>query len=114
LIRSAAFGQLPSSAPNWVCGKFWSKKEEKPIMSRKLWFFSVVVVAAFVFASSVCAQIESGLRGRPRIVQGINEADRVALTGNTHPEARPASKNSRCSSFSTNFKEKVRQTFIAG
>jgi hypothetical protein len=90
LIRSAAFGQLPSSAPNWVCGKFWSKKEEKPIMSRKLWFFSVVVVAAFVFASSVCAQIESGLRGRPRIVQGINEADRVALTGNTHPEARPA------------------------
>jgi len=59
-------------------------------MFRKLGFFSVVLLATAVSAYSVRAQIESGLHGRTRIVQGINEADRVALTGNTHPEARAA------------------------
>src|SRR6266404_6203743 len=59
-------------------------------MSQKLGFFSVVVLTTVVSAHPVRAQIESGLHGRPRIVQGINEADRVALTGNTHPEARAA------------------------
>jgi subtilase family serine protease len=60
---------------------------------RKLGFFSavaLVAVGALVPAPSVYAQIASGLHGRSRIVQGINETDRVALTGNTHPEARTA------------------------
>jgi subtilase family serine protease len=59
-------------------------------MSRKLGFFSVIVLAVVASAYPVRAQIESGLQSRPRIVQGINEADRVALAGNTHPEARTA------------------------
>jgi len=62
-------------------------------LTRKLGFFSAVVlvaVGALVSAPSVYAQIESGLHGRARIFQGINEADRVTLTGNTHPEARTA------------------------
>ena len=61
---------------------------------RKLGLFAVVilvvVLAALVAAPSVFAQAESGWNGRPRIVQGINETDRVVLAGNTHPEARLA------------------------
>src|ERR1700687_5619970 len=60
---------------------------------RKLGLFSAVAllaVAALLSAPSVYAQIESGRHGRSRIVQGSNETDRVALTGNTHPEARTA------------------------
>jgi subtilase family serine protease len=62
-------------------------------LSRKLRFFSALILIAVIgllSTPSVCAQIESGLHGRARIVQPINEADRIALTGNTHPEARPA------------------------
>src|SRR5207248_8406063 len=33
------------------------------------------------------AQMESGTHARPRIVQSIDEANRVALKGNTRPEA---------------------------
>jgi subtilase family serine protease len=53
-------------------------------------FSSLVVLAALVFARSVSAQVESGRHARPRITQSIDEMDRVALEGNTHPEARPA------------------------
>src|SRR5260221_4864538 len=64
-----------------------------PAMIRKLGLFSVaillVVLAALVVAPVVVAQAESGANGWPRIVQGISDADRVALAGNTHPEARP-------------------------
>jgi subtilase family serine protease len=56
-------------------------------MFRKLGFFSVVVVAALIFAPSVCAQFESGLHARPRVTQSIDESNRVALAGNTRPEA---------------------------
>jgi subtilase family serine protease len=59
-------------------------------MSRKLGFLSVVVLAALVSATSVCAQVESGLHARPRIIRSVDETDRVALAGNTHPEARQA------------------------
>ncbi|HXN52818.1 MAG TPA: S53 family peptidase [Candidatus Acidoferrum sp.] len=59
-------------------------------MSRKLGLFSVVALAAVVCAPPVCAQIESGLHARPRITQGIDETNRVAVAGNTRPEARPA------------------------
>ena len=59
-------------------------------MLRKLGFFSIVVVAILVAAPFLQAQVESGLHARPRITQGIDEMDRVALAGNTHPEARPA------------------------
>src|SRR5260370_34801680 len=60
---------------------------------RELGFFSaavLVAVVALVSTPSVYAQIDSGLHGHPRIVQAINQADRVALAGNTHPEARAA------------------------
>src|SRR6266436_10066378 len=50
--------------------------------------FSLAVLAILSAASTVRAQVESGLHARPRITQSINEMDRVALTGNTHPEAR--------------------------
>src|SRR5260370_12090854 len=46
---------------------------------------------SFSFAApTVNAQCESGLHARPRITQSINEMDRVALGGNTHPDARLA------------------------
>src|SRR6266566_3073884 len=57
-------------------------------MSRKLGFCAVVVLAALVAAPSVCAQIESGVHARPRITQSVDEMNRVALEGNTRPEAK--------------------------
>src|SRR5216684_7734575 len=57
-------------------------------MSRKLGFFAVVVLAALVAAPSVCAQIEFGVHARPRITQSVDEMNRVALEGNTRPEAK--------------------------
>ncbi len=59
-------------------------------MLRKLGIFFVVVIAILIAAPSLQAQVESGRQARPRITQGIDELDRVALAGNTHPEARPA------------------------
>jgi len=59
-------------------------------MARILGFFSAVVLVILIAAPSVIAQAESGLHARARITQGIDEMNRVALTGNTHPEARPA------------------------
>ena len=59
-------------------------------MSRKLRFFSVVVLAALVSAPAVRAQIDSGVHARPRITEYLDETNRVALAGNTHPEARHA------------------------
>jgi len=59
-------------------------------MLHKLGSFSLVALAALITAPAVNAQVESGLHARPRITQSIDESDRVALNGNTHPEARPA------------------------
>src|SRR6266852_6335281 len=59
-------------------------------MVRKWGSFSLVVLAILFAEPTVHAQVESGLHARPRITQSINEMDRVALTGNTHPEARLA------------------------
>jgi uncharacterized repeat protein (TIGR01451 family) len=59
-------------------------------MPRKLGFLSVIVTGILASAPAVCAQVESGLHARPRVTQSINEKNRVALAGNTHPEARPA------------------------
>ena len=71
-------------------------------MFRKTGFFAVVVLAALVAAPSVFAQADSGVQARPqiaqaritqaritqpRITQAIDETDRVALHGNTRPEA---------------------------
>src|SRR5229473_120444 len=56
-------------------------------MVRKWGSFSLVVLAILFAEPTVRAQVESGLQARPRITQSINEMDRVALTGNTHPEA---------------------------
>ena len=59
-------------------------------MSRKLVFFSVVVLATMVSAPPVRAQIESGVHARPKVTQAIDEKNRIALAGNTRPEARVA------------------------
>src|SRR5712664_4576539 len=59
-------------------------------MLRKLGSFSLVVLGVLIAAPAVQAQVESGVQARPRITQSINETNRVALEGNTHPEARPA------------------------
>src|SRR5437899_3854752 len=59
-------------------------------MIRKWGSFSLVVLAILFAKPAVHAQVESGLHARPRITQSINEMDRVALPGNTHPEARLA------------------------
>jgi subtilase family serine protease len=57
-------------------------------MIRKWGSFSLVVLAVLIGAPSLKAQVQSSLHARPRITQGINETDRVALPGNTRPEAR--------------------------
>src|SRR5260370_2317786 len=59
-------------------------------MVRKLGSFSLVVFAVLFAEPAVNAQVESGLHARPRITQGINEIDRLALQSNTRPEARLA------------------------
>src|SRR5713226_6271115 len=59
-------------------------------MLRKLGSFSLVVLAVLVAAPYVQAQVESGVQARPRITQSIEETNRFALEGNTHPEANPA------------------------
>src|SRR5713226_3477208 len=59
-------------------------------MVRKLGFasFSVAVCAFLCTVRPVSAQVESGLRARPRISQSIDETKRTALGGNTRPEAK--------------------------
>src|SRR6266481_1175260 len=64
-------------------------------MVRKWGSFSLVVLAILFAGPVVHAQIDSGPRARPRITQSINEMDRVALTGNTHPEASLANDRGR-------------------
>src|SRR5712671_2999989 len=59
-------------------------------MVRKWGSLSLVVFAILFAGPAAKAQVESGLHARPRITQSINEMDRVALQGNTHPEARLA------------------------
>src|SRR6267378_3708276 len=70
-------------------GQVFLRRERRP-MSRNLRFFSVLVLAVFVTASSVSGQVESGVNARPRVNQGIDEINRATLGGNTRPEARPA------------------------
>jgi subtilase family serine protease len=55
----------------------------------RLAFFSVIVFAALALAPSLSAQVESGLYARPRVIQAVDEANRVTLGGNTYPKARP-------------------------
>jgi subtilase family serine protease len=52
----------------------------------RLFFFSFIILAT---VPSLSAQVESGLFGRSRVIQGVDEANRVTLAGNTYPEARP-------------------------
>ncbi len=52
-------------------------------------FVSVVVAALFFNAPCAPAQVESVLGARPRIIGAVDETDRIALTGNVRPEARP-------------------------
>ena len=51
----------------------------------RLFFFSFIILAT---VPSLSAQVESGLFGRSRVIQGVDEANRVTLAGNTYPEAR--------------------------
>lgn len=59
-------------------------------MLRKLGFFSIVVVVVLTIGRTVCAQNESGLHGRSRITQAVDETNRVVLAGNTRSEAQAA------------------------
>jgi len=70
-------------------GEVLVMSSEKKPMSRKMGFFSVAVLAAVVCAPSALAQVETGVRARPRITQSVDETNRMALVGNTRPEARP-------------------------
>src|ERR1700719_2568456 len=65
-------------------------KNEGGRMFRKLVFFFVVVLAVLIAIPCVDAQVDSGAQARPRITQSIDETNRVALKGNTHPAARAA------------------------
>jgi hypothetical protein len=58
-------------------------------MIHKLGFASASLVVAALFSNLPCAtaQVESGLR-RPRVVQPVQESDRISLRGNVRPEAR--------------------------
>jgi hypothetical protein len=58
-------------------------------MLRKFGSFFFLVLAVLFAAPSASAQGDSGVHARPRITQSIDEVNRVALEGNTHPEARP-------------------------
>src|SRR6266446_5064574 len=76
-----------------LCQNKISIEKEKRTMSSKSGFFCTVVLAALaalMAAPAVQAQVESGVRARPRITQSIDETNRVALEGNTHPKANPA------------------------
>jgi len=64
-------------------------------MLRKLGSFSLVTLAVLIAAPAAGAQVESGLRSRPRISQSIDETSRVTLGGNTHPQAIPANDRGR-------------------
>src|ERR1700747_2724927 len=64
-------------------GKCSLAKERRPV-SRKLGLISAVTLSFLLSASSVGAQIETGVRARPRVNQIIDETNRVALAGNTH------------------------------
>jgi subtilase family serine protease len=70
-----------------------------PSILRKLGLFSVVifvvVLSLLVLTPCVYAQIDAGAYKRARILQGINETERVVLAGNTHPEARAANDRGR-------------------
>jgi Pro-kumamolisin, activation domain len=47
-----------------------------------------ILIATFLFnLPCATAQVESGLRSRPRIIHPINETIRVSLSGNVRPEA---------------------------
>ena len=64
-------------------------------MLRKLGFAAFIVIVAFFSVPCSTAQVESGLRSRPRIVQAVDEANRIALPGNVRPEARPENDRGR-------------------
>src|SRR5437660_9928643 len=59
-------------------------------MLSKFSSFSPVLLATLIAAPALNGQVESGLHSRRRVTQSINEMDRVALSGNTRPEARLA------------------------
>jgi len=64
---------------------------------RKLAFaaFSGAIAALFLYLPCANAQVESGVRSRPRIVAPVDETVRATLSGNVHPEARPANDRGR-------------------
>jgi subtilase family serine protease len=56
---------------------------------------SWATAALFLYIPCANAQVESGLRSRPRIVASVDETVRATLSGNVHPEARPANDRGR-------------------
>jgi hypothetical protein len=66
-------------------------------MIHKLGFASVSVVVAALFFNvpGATAQVESALNTPPRIIGAVDETDRIALSGNVRPEARPETDRGR-------------------
>ncbi|HET8926122.1 MAG TPA: S53 family peptidase, partial [Candidatus Acidoferrum sp.] len=50
--------------------------------------FFASLLLCILLAPSASAQVDSGIHSRPRIVQPVDETNRVALSGNVRPEAR--------------------------
>ncbi len=62
---------------------------------RKLVFAAIASFSMLCVLPCANAQVESGVRSRPRIVAPIDETVRASLAGNVHPEARPANDRGR-------------------
>jgi hypothetical protein len=65
-------------------------------MMRKLAFAAASAVATlFLDLPCTVAQVESGFRSRPRIIQSVEETTRVSLSGNVRPEANAENDRGR-------------------
>jgi len=101
-LRFASAGHLPpilvdDSGARFLIllGQVFSLLGRRP-MIHKLGLASVSVIVAVLFFSlpGHTADAESRLR-RPRIVQPLQELDRITLRGNVRPEARPENDRGR-------------------
>ena len=62
----------------------------------KLTFAPVCVFAVtLLFGDPCAAQVESGVRSRPRISESVQDAERAFLRGNVRPETRPENDRGR-------------------
>jgi hypothetical protein len=85
-------GKLSFTAPgpNFSLFSLKDLRQERSPMLRKVGLasFAVFVLAVLFPVSAASAQAEAGQSARARITQNIDEGERTALRGNTHPEAK--------------------------